>query len=179
MFTDDYYFLIPSNTTITSLGRITLNLKRTAWLPVTVTITKGTDVAEIDTFHNEKNEQPSIVINILKPNRQFEVSVIYFNKVINNITLNTSDEEKNITIANTKVVDEKRQTIKIPYEITGFSQKNITFTYKNKVVNAKSVISILASGVGCGDEITLMAEGPDEEEALKAVSESFKAALQD
>ena len=53
------------------------------------------------------------------------------------------------------------------------------FTFKNKVVNAKSVISILASGVGCGDEITLIAEGPDEEEALKAVSESFRKALQD
>ena len=36
---------------------------------------------------------------------------------------------------------------------------HITFTFKNKVVNAKSVISILASGVGCGDEITLIAEG--------------------
>ena len=54
---------------------------------------------------------------------------------------------------------------------------HITFTFKNKVVNAKSVISILASGVGC--EITLIAEGPDEEEALKAVSESFRKALQD
>ena len=31
----------------------------------------------------------------------------------------------------------------------------------------------------CGDEITLIAEGPDEEEALKAVSESFRKALQD
>ena len=51
---------------------------------------------------------------------------------------------------------------------------HITFTFKNKVV-----ISILASGVGCGDEITLIAEGPDEEEALKAVSESFRKALQD
>ena len=50
---------------------------------------------------------------------------------------------------------------------------HITFTFKNKV------ISILASGVGCGDEITLIAEGPDEEEALKAVSESFRKALQD
>ena len=49
---------------------------------------------------------------------------------------------------------------------------HITFTFK-------SVISILASGVGCGDEITLIAEGPDEEEALKAVSESFRKALQD
>ena len=58
-------------------------------------------------------------------------------------------------------------------------KSHITFTFKNKVVNAKSVISILASGVGCGDEITLIAEGPDEEEALKAVSESFRKALQD
>ena len=61
-------------------------------------------------------------------------------------------------------------------------QANISFKYgedKSKSANAKSVISILASGVGCGDEITLMAEGPDEEEALKAVSESFRKALQD
>ena len=61
---------------------------------------------------------------------------------------------------------------------------HITFTFKygedkSKSANAKSVISILASGVGCGDEITLIAEGPDEEEALKAVSESFRKALQD
>ena len=61
-------------------------------------------------------------------------------------------------------------------------QANISFKYgedKSKSANAKSVISILASGVGCGDEITLIAEGPDEEEALKAVSESFRKALQD
>ena len=56
---------------------------------------------------------------------------------------------------------------------------HITFTFKNKVVNAERAGSMLASGVGCGDEITLIAEGPDEEEALKAVSESFRKALQD
>lgn len=56
---------------------------------------------------------------------------------------------------------------------------HITFTFNNKTANAKSVISILASGVGCGDEITLTAEGPDEEEALKTVSASFREALQD
>lgn len=58
-------------------------------------------------------------------------------------------------------------------------KSHIIFTYKEKEANAKSVISILAAGVGCGDEITLIADGPDEEEALKAVSESFREALQD
>ena len=56
---------------------------------------------------------------------------------------------------------------------------HITFTFKNKVVNAKSVISILASGVKCGEEITLIADGSDEEEALKAVAASFKKSLEE
>ncbi len=57
---------------------------------------------------------------------------------------------------------------------------NISFEYEEgKPANAKSVISILASGVKCGDEITLIADGSDEEEALKTVSEKFKEALKD
>ena len=64
---------------------------------------------------------------------------------------------------------------------------NISFEYaEGKTANAKSVISILASGVKCGDEITLIAagievfgDGVDEEEALKTVSEKFKEALKD
>ena len=50
---------------------------------------------------------------------------------------------------------------------------------EGKTANAKSVISILASGVKCGEEITLTADGSDEEEALKAVSESFKESLKE
>ena len=56
---------------------------------------------------------------------------------------------------------------------------HITFTFGNKTVNAKSVISILASGVKCGEEITLIADGSDEEEALKAVAASFKKSLEE
>ena len=44
-------------------------------------------------------------------------------------------------------------------------QANISFKYgedKSKSANAKSVISILASGVKCGEEITLIADGSDE-----------------
>ena len=59
-------------------------------------------------------------------------------------------------------------------------ESHITFEYgKGKSANAKSVISILASGVKCGEEIKLIAEGPDEKEAIKEVSESFRKALED
>lgn len=57
---------------------------------------------------------------------------------------------------------------------------NIKFTYgEGKTANAKSVISILASGVRCGDEIVLTADGNDEQEALAAVVLAFKEALKD
>jgi phosphocarrier protein len=47
----------------------------------------------------------------------------------------------------------------------------ITFEYgKDKTANAKSVISILAAGVKCGDVITLYASGEDEQQALDAVA---------
>ena len=59
-------------------------------------------------------------------------------------------------------------------------KSDISFKYgEGKTANAKSVISILASGVKCGEEITLTADGSDEEEALKAVSESFKESLKE
>ena len=38
---------------------------------------------------------------------------------------------------------------------------HITFAYgEGKTANAKSVISILAAGIKCGDEIELIADGP-------------------
>lgn len=56
----------------------------------------------------------------------------------------------------------------------------VSFNYGDgKNANAKSVISILASGVKCGQEIELVAEGEDEEQALKAVAEAFKASLKE
>ena len=44
---------------------------------------------------------------------------------------------------------------------------SITFVYKKGVANAKSVLSVLAACVKCGDEMVLQCEGKDEEEALK------------
>ncbi|NCB91893.1 MAG: HPr family phosphocarrier protein [Clostridia bacterium] len=43
----------------------------------------------------------------------------------------------------------------------------ITFEFDGGVSNAKSVLSVLGACVKCGDEIELICEGVDEEDALK------------
>ena len=48
-----------------------------------------------------------------------------------------------------------------------------------KEANAKSVISILASGVKCGQEIEIYADGEDEEKALADVVAALTEALKD
>ncbi|QOX62860.1 HPr family phosphocarrier protein [Anoxybacterium hadale] len=40
---------------------------------------------------------------------------------------------------------------------------------EEKKVNAKSILAVLALGISKGTEITLTAEGPDEEEAVAAI----------
>ena len=48
-------------------------------------------------------------------------------------------------------------------------QSHITFEYEGGIADAKSVLSVLGACVKCGDTITLICEGADEEEALKAL----------
>ena len=45
---------------------------------------------------------------------------------------------------------------------------------KGKIVSAGSIMAVLGACIVCGDEITLRAEGTDEEEAIQALSEYFK-----
>lgn len=45
----------------------------------------------------------------------------------------------------------------------------ITFRHKETVANAKSVLSVLGSCVKRGDEIAIVCDGEDEEEALGAM----------
>ena len=44
-----------------------------------------------------------------------------------------------------------------------------------KKINAKSILAVLALGITKGTEITISAEGPDEEEAITALMELAKA----
>ncbi|MCH3987103.1 MAG: HPr family phosphocarrier protein [Lachnospiraceae bacterium] len=53
----------------------------------------------------------------------------------------------------------------------------IRLAYGEKTANAKSVLSVLACGVGNGAEVEITAEGPDEEKALNAVVQALLESL--
>ena len=53
----------------------------------------------------------------------------------------------------------------------------VTFTFKDSIANAKSVLSVLGACVKSGDEIELVCEGEDEEEALKILVAAVEAGL--
>ena len=47
-------------------------------------------------------------------------------------------------------------------------KSHITFRYRENTANAKSVLSVLGACIKSGDEIELVCEGEDEQEALAA-----------
>lgn len=46
-----------------------------------------------------------------------------------------------------------------------------------KRIVAKSVLNVMAAGVKCGAEITVICDGPDEEEALETIAEAIESGL--
>ena len=46
-----------------------------------------------------------------------------------------------------------------------------------KRIVAKSVLNVMAAGIKCGTEINLICDGPDEEEALKTITEAIESGL--
>ena len=54
---------------------------------------------------------------------------------------------------------------------------SVKFRFNNTTANAKSVLSVLGACIKTGDELEFICEGPDEEEALKAVVELVKNGL--
>ncbi len=53
----------------------------------------------------------------------------------------------------------------------------ITFRFRENTANAKSVLSVLGACVKCGDEIVLMCEGEDENEALSYLIGAIESGL--
>lgn len=51
---------------------------------------------------------------------------------------------------------------------------DINLEYKEKSVNLKSIMGVMSLGVGQGSDVTISAEGADEQEALEAISETMK-----
>ena len=50
-------------------------------------------------------------------------------------------------------------------------QSKIQIRKGNNFLNAKSVLGLLAARIQCGDEVELVCDGPDEQEALDRLSE--------
>lgn len=50
----------------------------------------------------------------------------------------------------------------------------IHLEYKEKKVNLKSIMGVMSLGIGQGADITISAEGSDEQEALNTLEETMK-----
>ena len=53
----------------------------------------------------------------------------------------------------------------------------ITFAHGISIGSAKSILSVLGACIKCGDEITIMCDGPKEDEALRAMVEAVNSGL--
>ena len=70
-----------------------------------------------------------------------------------------------------------RPTGKFCKKAAEYTKCRISFEYGSYTANAKSVLSVLAAGVKCGDEITLICEGEDEEAALAELVRYIRSGL--
>lgn len=58
-------------------------------------------------------------------------------------------------------------------------KSNIDIKSKNKMVNAKSIIGVLALGIASGDTVEIEIDGLDEEQALSEITELLEVKLID
>lgn len=56
-------------------------------------------------------------------------------------------------------------------------KSNSTIESGEKTIVAKSVLNVMAAGIKCGTEVNVVCEGPDEEEALAAITEAIENGL--
>ena len=54
---------------------------------------------------------------------------------------------------------------------------SVSFIFNGSIANAKSVLSVLGACVKCGNEIELICEGEDEEEAMNALVNAVESGL--
>ncbi|RKD75700.1 MULTISPECIES: phosphocarrier protein HPr [Sinobaca] len=59
----------------------------------------------------------------------------------------------------------------------GQFSSDITLEYNGKSVNLKSIMGVMSLGVGKGAEVTIKADGSDEDEAMNAIEEVVKEGL--
>jgi len=59
-------------------------------------------------------------------------------------------------------------------DVAGKFNSDVTLVKKDMEVDAKSIMSVTMLAAVCNDEITVKAEGPDEEEAVDAIVHVIK-----
>jgi phosphocarrier protein HPr len=59
----------------------------------------------------------------------------------------------------------------------GVFASDITLVCGDKKIDAKSVLNIMAANIRAGSQITLICEGPDEEEAIRELGTQIRAGL--
>jgi phosphocarrier protein len=85
----------------------------------------------------------------------------------------TESIEKDVFTREVEIVNKKglhaRATAKFVQCASGFSA-DISVTRSGETVGGTSIMGILTLGAGIGSKIALMAQGPDAEEAINALS---------
>ncbi len=54
---------------------------------------------------------------------------------------------------------------------------DVTIQSGEKKIIAKSVLNVMAAGIKCGSEITLICDGEDEAEAMETISQAIESGL--
>lgn len=54
---------------------------------------------------------------------------------------------------------------------------DVKIVHNDKVINAKSVLNIMAAGIKCGNEITIQCSGDNEEQDLQTLVDAVESGL--
>ncbi|GAB6087571.1 HPr family phosphocarrier protein [Alkaliphilus crotonatoxidans] len=79
--------------------------------------------------------------------------------------------EKNVSVQNDSGIHARPAAMLV--KVAAQFKSDINIEYQGKVINAKSIMNILSAGLQKGNEIKIVANGPDEEAALAAIVDLF------
>lgn len=82
---------------------------------------------------------------------------------------------KKITVVNASGLHARPASVLV--KEAGKCKSNVTILVENKVIQAKSVLNIMAAGIKCGTEIELCCDGPEEEEDLERIAGLIESGL--
>lgn len=80
--------------------------------------------------------------------------------------------EKQVTIVNKLGMHLRAAAVFI--ETANKFKSQVHLRKEKRSVNAKSIMGLMTLGAACGSQITIVAEGPDEQEALAALARTVE-----